>query len=51
MHHSGALPSACLKAFFGSYTQYSVQQPLEITVNPNQVQLLGGIADNFLFKS
>jgi hypothetical protein len=32
------------------YTQYSVQQPLELMVNPNQVQLLSGIADNFLFK-
>lgn len=32
------------------YTQYAVQQPLEIMMNPNQVQMLGGIADNFLFK-
>ena len=32
------------------YTQYAVQQPLEIMMTPNQVQLLGGIADNFLFR-
>jgi len=41
----------CLpEGFLRFYTQYSVQQPLEIMMNPNQVQLLGGIADNFLFK-
>jgi hypothetical protein len=32
------------------YTQYAVQQPIEVMVNPNQVQFLSGIADNFLFK-
>jgi hypothetical protein len=32
------------------YTQYAVQQPMEIMVTPNQVQMLSGIADNFLFK-
>jgi hypothetical protein len=32
------------------YTQYSVQQPMEVMVTPTQVQYLGGIADNFLFK-
>jgi hypothetical protein len=32
------------------YTQYSVQQPMEVLVTPNQVQFLSGIADNFLFK-
>src|SRR6516165_11259517 len=32
------------------YTQYAVQQPLEIMMNPNQVQFLGGIADNFLMR-
>jgi hypothetical protein len=32
------------------YTQYAVQQPMEVMVNPNQVQFLSGIADNFLFK-
>ena len=43
--------SFCLpEGFLRFYTQYAVQQPVEIMVNPNQVQLLGGIADNFLFK-
>ena len=32
------------------YTQFAVQQPMEIMMNPNQVQFLSGIADNFLFK-
>jgi hypothetical protein len=32
------------------YTQFAVQQPMEILMNPNQVQFLSGIADNFLFK-
>jgi hypothetical protein len=32
------------------YTQFAVQQPLEVMMNPNQVQFLGGIADNFLFR-
>ena len=32
------------------YTQFAVQQPIEIIATPNQVQTLGGIADNFLFK-
>jgi hypothetical protein len=32
------------------YTQFAVQQPVEVMMNPYQVQLLGGIADNFLFK-
>ena len=32
------------------YTQYAVQQPMEVMVNPHQVQFLSGIADNFLFK-
>jgi len=32
------------------YTQFAVQQPIEIMVTPTQVQTLGGIADNFLFK-
>ncbi len=43
--------SFCLpEGYLRFYTQYAVQQPLEIMMNPNQVQLLGGIADNFLFK-
>ena len=32
------------------YTQYAVQQPMEVMMNPHQVQFLSGIADNFLFK-
>jgi hypothetical protein len=32
------------------YTQFAVQQPMEIMMNPYQVQFLSGIADNFLFK-
>jgi hypothetical protein len=32
------------------YTQFAVQQPLEVMMNPHQVQFLSGIADNFLFK-
>jgi hypothetical protein len=32
------------------YTQFAVQQPVEVMMNTNQVQFLGGIADNFLFK-
>ena len=30
------------------YTQFAVQQPIEVMMAPNQVQFLGGIADNFL---
>jgi hypothetical protein len=30
------------------YTQFAVQQPVEVMMTPNQVQFLGGIADNFL---
>jgi hypothetical protein len=33
------------------YTQYSVQQPMEVMVTTTQVQQLAGIADNFLFKT
>ena len=32
------------------YTQFAVQQPMEVMMNPNQVQFLSGIADNFLFR-
>jgi hypothetical protein len=32
------------------YTQFAVQQPMEVLMTPNQVQFLSGIADNFLFK-
>jgi len=32
------------------YTQFAVQQPIEIVMTPTQVQTLGGIADNFLLK-
>jgi hypothetical protein len=32
------------------YTQFAVQQPMEVMMTPNQVQFLSGIADNFLFK-
>jgi len=32
------------------YTQFAVQQPMEVMMNPYQVQFLSGIADNFLFK-
>jgi hypothetical protein len=32
------------------YTQFAVQQPMEVMLNPHQVQFLSGIADNFLFK-
>jgi len=32
------------------YTQFAVQQPMEVMMNAYQVQFLGGIADNFLFK-
>ena len=32
------------------YTQFAVQQPMEVLMNPNQVQFLSGIADNFLFR-
>ena len=32
------------------YTQFAVQQPMELMMTPNQVQFLSGIADNFLFK-
>jgi hypothetical protein len=32
------------------YTQFAVQQPMEVMMNPHQVQFLSGIADNFLFK-
>ena len=32
------------------YTQFAVQQPMEMMMNPHQVQFLSGIADNFLFK-
>jgi hypothetical protein len=32
------------------YTQFAVQQPMEVMMNPTQVQFLSGIADNFLFK-
>jgi hypothetical protein len=32
------------------YTQFAVQQPMEVMVTPNQVQFLSGIADNFLMK-
>ena len=32
------------------YTQFAVQQPMEVMMTPNQVQFLAGIADNFLFK-
>jgi len=32
------------------YTQFAVQQPMEVMMTPSQVQFLGGIADNFLFK-
>lgn len=30
------------------YTQFAVQQPIEVMTTPYQVQFLGGIADNFL---
>jgi hypothetical protein len=30
------------------YTQYAVQQPIEVMTTPYEVQFLGGIADNFL---
>jgi len=30
------------------YTQFAVQQPVEVMTTPYQVQFLGGIADNFL---
>jgi hypothetical protein len=32
------------------YTQFAVQQPMEVMMNTSQVQFLSGIADNFLFK-
>jgi hypothetical protein len=32
------------------YTQFAVQQPMEVMLNTHQVQFLSGIADNFLFK-
>jgi hypothetical protein len=32
------------------YTQFAVRQPMEVMMPPYQVQFLGGIADNFLFK-
>jgi hypothetical protein len=32
------------------YTQFAVQQPMEVMMNPSQVQFLSGIADNFLFR-
>src|SRR5215510_12249508 len=30
------------------YTQFAVQQPIEVLTTPYEVQFLGGIADNFL---
>jgi hypothetical protein len=30
------------------YTQFAVQQPIEVMTTPNQVQFLGGTADNCL---
>ena len=38
------------EGFVRFYTQFAVQQPMEIMMNPYQVQFLSGIADNFLFK-
>ena len=38
------------EGFVRFYTQFAVQQPMEVMMTPNQVQFLAGIADNFLFK-
>jgi hypothetical protein len=38
------------EGFLRFYTQFAVQQPMEVMMTPNQVQFLAGIADNFLFK-